>query len=287
MPRIKRTDYSRPRATLAASPFRYPGGKAFLTDLIEQRLGALSKKIETYVEAFAGGAGAAMNLLRRGAVERIVLNDLDIRVYSAWRAILHENSRFLDELRTVSVDLTSWHRYRAIVDAPTDEYSFELGFATYFINRTSRAGIVSGSGPIGGYQQDGAWKIDARFYRETMLRRCIWIGENAGRILIQHEPALSFLRKCSASLSPENCFYFIDPPYVAAGSRLYFDGMSIADHMSLAHFLLSNNLRHWMLTYDNNELVRKLYRTRNPTLLEVGYSLRHTRKENELLVSPT
>lgn len=282
---ISRSDYSRPKAAAATSPFRYPGGKAFLTDFVERGLKELDMRIEFYVEPFAGGAGAALNLLNRQAVERVVLNDLDIRMYSAWRAMLEENERFLEKLQSVSVDVATWKKCREIVTSPTNRYSFDLGFATFFINRTSRGGIVLGSGPTGGYKQESVWKIDARFYRETMLRRCKWIGDNAKRIAIHQERAISFLRKCAATLPQAQTYYFIDPPYVAAGSRLYFNAMSPEDHAELSTFLIEGNLKNWVLTYDNHPLIRKLYSTMDLSQLEVGYSLRRSRNEKELLIS--
>ena len=187
MKTLGRNEYTRPRSTLAASPFRYPGGKGFLTHFLAKRIEETESIINTYLEPYAGGAGAALNLLHSGCVDFIKLNDLDIRIYSAWRAILGENERFIEEIENSPVDLNTWRKYREIVDNPSPSYSFELGFATYFINRTSRAGIISGSGPIGGYKQEGKWTVDARYYKTTMTKRCKWIGQNADKIELSNK----------------------------------------------------------------------------------------------------
>lgn len=64
------------------SPLRYPGGKAnlagFLRGLIGENVGVEC----TFFELYAGGAGAAIDLLLGGDVRRIVLNDADIHIYS-------------------------------------------------------------------------------------------------------------------------------------------------------------------------------------------------------------
>lgn len=41
----------------------------------------------------------------------------------------------------------------------------EIGFATFFLNRTNRSGILK-AGVIGGKAQLGKWKIDVRFNKK-------------------------------------------------------------------------------------------------------------------------
>nr|WP_244627504.1 DNA adenine methylase [Microvirga tunisiensis] len=149
------------------SPFRYPGGKAFLYKYLLERLKSLPAGPRYYAEPFCGGAGAAVILLKLGAVDQLHLNDADPKVYSAWKFILDEPERFSEAILRTPVDLQTWHASRKIVES-SSESSFELGFATFFLNRTSRSGIVIGAGPIGGYDQRGKWKIDARFNRDAL-----------------------------------------------------------------------------------------------------------------------
>lgn len=188
--------YPRRHVQESASPFRYPGGKGFLTGYLATQFNALPTGERHYAEPFCGGAGAAANLLEDGTAATIHLNDADTRVYSAWRAIVEETDRFLERLASVPVTLKEWHAARdLLVSSKESAYSFDLGFATYFINRTSRAGIILGSGPIGGYRQISRWKIDARFYRESMSRRIAWIGENRDRIRLTNDDALVFMAR--------------------------------------------------------------------------------------------
>ena len=81
-------------------------------------------------------------------------------------------------------------------------------------------------------------------------------------------------------------FYFVDPPYVGAGSRLYLNAMTLGSHRELAELLQSGALEHWVLTYDDDPLVRKLYSDLEMANLQVNYSLRSTRKAKELLIHP-
>lgn len=283
--RIGQDQYHRPTNTSAVSPFRYPGGKGFLAPFLARHVASLGRPMERFAEPFAGGAGSALRLLKNNTVASIVLNDLDVRVFSAWKAILSENERFLERLSQCTPDIETWRDCRELVEDPHVEYNFEVGFATYFINRTSRAGIIIGSGPIGGYDQKGKWLIDARFYKDTMRERISWLGQNADRIELSNRDALSFLDWSTKRFDSNETFYFIDPPYVAAGSRLYFNAMKEGDHVALADYLKSDKLKHWLLTYDSADLISALYEEAAPCELEVPYSLGKIRKERETLVA--
>lgn len=268
------------------SPFRYPGGKSFLVDTIRAKITQLGGAVRCYAEPYAGGAGAAIELLANNVVERISLNDADPRVYWAWHSILHRNEEFRERIRQTPVTMETWYRARSIVDRPescTDK--FDLGFATFFLNRTNRSGIVAGAGPIGGYKQLGKWTIDARYYRDTLIDRVAWLGVNSGKIEIHNKDGIDFLRSFTAKKA-RSTFFFIDPPYVSAGSRLYLNAMDDAKHRLLARLLKQKrSLCHWLMTYDDHPLIWELYADRSPAHLPVRYSLQKKRMQKEVVVS--
>ena len=83
------------------TPLRFPGGKSKIYPLVDSIIEENDLVGCTYSEAFCGGAGLAVKLLLKGRVSRIVLNDIDPAVYSAWDAIVnHENA--------------SWKRWESI-----------------------------------------------------------------------------------------------------------------------------------------------------------------------------
>lgn len=268
----------------SVSPFRYPGGKAFLYKYLLERVNLIQGTPRYYAEPFCGGAGAATILLKLNAVEEIHLNDTDVKVYSAWRAILDEPDRFADAILTTPLDMETWYACRRVVES-SSEQSFELGFATFYLNRTSRSGIVVKAGPIGGYDQRGNFKIDARFNRVALAERVRWLGAVKHRIKLTREDALTFLSRSAARLPIEKTFFFVDPPYVTAGGRLYLNAMSESKHIALSDMLQDNMLKHWVLTYDDHPLVRSLYSEQNLKDLSVTYSLQNKRKEKELLIN--
>ena len=237
-----------------------------------------------FAEPYCGGAGAALNLLVEGRVSQLYLNDADIRIYSAWHAMVNETDRFVQAVKTTDVTIENWERnLRLLHDTAGSHYDFDLGFATFFINRTSRSGVLLGSGPIGGYDQTGRWKIDARYYTDGLCKRIEKIGSLKEKIELSNLDGLDFCKSLEARSLLENTFLFIDPPYVKAGGRLYHDGMTLAKHDLLAEWIQQNTAPHWLLTYDDHPLVRENYSSIENYRIDVRYSLGRRRTESELM----
>lgn len=268
----------------SVSPFRYPGGKAFLYKYLLERVNSLPAGARYYAEPFCGGAGAAVILLKVGAVDQIHLNDADPKVFSAWKSMLEDTDRFADAIRSTKIDMATWYRSRDIVESSVAP-SFELGFATFFLNRTSRSGIVIGAGPIGGYDQSGKWKIDARFNRQDLAKRVLWLGSMRDHIELSQEDGLTFLSRSPSRLPISRTLFFVDPPYVTAGGRLYLNAMNEGKHIALSDVLQDGTLEHWVLTYDDHPLIRSIYSEQYINDLAVTYSLQNKRKEREVLIT--
>lgn len=277
--------YARPAASRPVSPYRYPGGKGFLAGYLAHEINEyFQDEKPTFIEPYCGGAGAALHLLQQNIVSDIILNDADIRIYSAWNAMINETDRFIARIENVSVNIPEWQRCVEIIHSSTSaDYNFELGFATFFINRTSRSGVILGSGPIGGYDQTGKWKIDARFNKKGLIERIRTLAKLGDKITLCNRDALMLCRDLDTLATPSKSFLFIDPPYVDAGGRLYMDAMSPAKHILLSEWLSSGEFPNWILTYDDHPLIRENYNKIKPYHLCVNYSLAKKRLEKELL----
>lgn len=275
------------RQSVGMTPFRYPGGKAFLADLLQERIEATDNPVTTYAEPYAGGAGAAVELLARGVVQRIILNDFDRRIHSVWLAIINETDRFIDRIRSTSVTIDTWYAAREIVEKNLKgEDPFELGFSTFFLNRTNHSGVIIGAGPIGGYKQTGKWLIDARWYPDTICKRVRWLGDHRDQIILSNKDGLDFLSSFDGS-EINSTFFFIDPPYVQAGAKLYMNAMNDLKHRDLAKFLTGCAAPlHWLVTYDDCQLISDVYASASIERVPVRYSLRRKRMEHEICVIP-
>lgn len=265
------------------SPLRYPGGKSQLYNFIYHTFVVNELTDIRYCEPFCGGAGVAMKLLEQGNIESVILNDADIAIYSIWRAILGDTDQFLSKIQTIPITLQEWETQRSIYESLKNSkvYSFDLGFATFFLNRTNRSGIIEG-GPIGGKAQQSKYKIDCRFNRADLCKKITSIYEHKGKITIYHLDALDFINQILKHDSRIN-FTFFDPPYYQQGQNLYKNGLSKQYHSDLAKVIHSLDNRPWILTYDEISDVKNLYSDIKGWSYELLYSAQIKRKESELL----
>jgi DNA adenine methylase len=270
-----------------ASPLRYPGGKGGLTDFLEQIIDLNDLRGCSYFEPYAGGAGAALGLLRDGVVDRIQINDADPRIFSFWNSVLTQNERFVANVFEVPLTIDEWYVQRDICLNPQNHDEFEVGFAAFYMNRCNRSGVLSGAGPIGGYEQSGKWKLGVRFNRETLSERLLLLARMAERIRITNLDAIDFLKRhLPSGMGRAKAFVYLDPPYVDNGQRLYLNAYSRGDHASVARYLDAQTVLPWVMSYDDTELIRTLYAKHAISHLPIRYSLQNKRATRELFISP-
>lgn len=138
------------------------------------------------------GAGIAIRLLLEGKVESIYLNDYDRSIYSVWYCIVNETERFIRKIENTEVNIESYLIQKEIQKRKDEVDLFELGFSTFFLNRTNRSGIIS-SGPIGGYDQTGKDKIDCRFNKKSLIELINAISEKREHIFLYNMDAKKFI----------------------------------------------------------------------------------------------
>ena len=263
------------------SPLRYPGGKASLATFLSQTIELNGLSGCSYFEPFAGGAGAALRLLREGVVSQLYLNDLDPQIVSFWRAVLYESERFADAIMSVPITIAEWKRQQQVCKRADPTKPFDLGFATFYLNRCNRSGIILGAAPIGGYSQSGEWRIDARFYRETLAERVLAIGKCQEQIHVTNLDALDFLaRYLPVGSDRKSSWVYLDPPYYTKGTRLYLNSYDDQDHKNLARYIQKQEGLVWVMSYDDTNFIRTLYETSEITILSLKYSLHRKRKSS-------
>ena len=264
------------------TPLRYPGGKRklfpFFRDLIEYNnlVGA------HYIEPFAGGAGLALSLLVSGYAKAVYLNDLDVAVYTFWRVVLEETDELCRRIREVFVDVTVWERQREIVEHPDRYTPVDVAFATLFLNRTNRSGILRG-GIIGGKKQVGKWKMDARFNKEELIRRIRRIAAYKDRIKVYNQEAIQFLQNISQYVPiSEKRIVYADPPYYAKGHTLYYNHYRPSDHQRLAQAIRSLPPP-WVVSYDDVEPVYEFYQGTDYLRYQLHYTAQVRRRSGEVM----
>lgn len=241
------------------SPLRYPGGKARFAPFIAEVMRANGLEGGHYLEPFAGGAGVALELLFDGHASHVHINDLDPAVHAFWSAVTTDPEGMLRLLRDTPITMDEWHRLRQVMlDQDPNLSITEKGFATLFVNRTNRSGILKG-GVIGGKAQTGAYKLDARFSKEMIAARLDRIALHAVNITVHREDAYSLLSRAS-ELLPDRSLIYLDPPYYVKGRDLYRNFYKHDDHLQIAQLLQSPSfMRHWIVSYDSAPEICEMY----------------------------
>lgn len=266
------------------SPLRYPGGKASLADFFEKTIAALGLTRPTYVEPYAGGAGAGLELLYRGVVGKVVINDFDRSIYSIWKSMLATDDAFLKRVHDTPVTVEEWLRQREIYRRRDDPSlsELDLGFATFFLNRTNRSGVLQG-GMIGGLNQAGDYKLDARYNKTTLVARVQKLRNHRSRILVTNFDGAARLRYW-LERRDQTVFAYVDPPYYDKGSLLYLNAFSDKQHADLATLLNTKSDSNWVLTYDMAPYIKALYTGRTTLNFNLHYSAHRRELARELMV---
>lgn len=265
------------------SPLRYPGGKTklspMITELIEQVWGGTVPPV--FVEPFAGGAGLGLKLLSQGVISRLHLNDLDRGVYAFWKSCIQDTSALCEQIINASVTVEEWHKQHHIYMNPNNGYSaLELGFATFFLNRTNRSGILTGR-PIGGLDQSGKYKIDCRWNTTNLIERIRKVSDMGDYIEVTNDDANNIIGRYH---NREDTLLFLDPPYVVQGKTLYKNSFTIEDHTKLSGSLIASDTS-WVLTYDTDSLISdKLYKELGKTQFTLPYSVNTKKRGEELMI---
>ena len=262
------------------SPLRYPGGKAKLYPLVSTLIKKSNIKKPVYIEPFAGGAGLALSLLYNNDVEEIVINDYDKAVYSMWRAILTQSRKFTELIKQTPVTIEEWQHQKNIYLTQKDSYSIELGFSTFYLNRANRSGIIS-AGPIGGYNQNGNYKIDVRFNKEDLIKRVQKIASYKDKIHLYNHDVRIFISKYLPKYIDRSFIYF-DPPYYDKGKMLYKNFFNDEDHREIYELVKGLNCP-WLVTYDDVQEIREIYSNYTCWKFDLVYGVANSGLNSEIL----
>lgn len=252
------------------SPLRYPGGKACLTNQIKNIIVFNRIVGIDYAEPFSGGAGLALNLLSNGYVSHLYLNDLDSAIFAFWSSAIEDTPEFCRLIRDTPVTIEEWHRQKQVLSHPADYSIIQLGFATFFLNRTNRSGILRG-GVIGGLHQNGIYKIDCRFNKNELIQRIESIASRRDDISLTRLDASEFILTV-INKNPKKCFTFLDPPYYKKGNQLYFNTLSIRDHLELSKIISRKLKEPWVLTYDDVPEINSMYSSFHGIRYQINYT---------------
>jgi DNA adenine methylase len=263
------------------TPLRYPGGKGKLTDFLKLVFEQNELLDGHYVEPYAGGAGLALTLLLHSYASCIHLNDLNSSIFTFWRIVLDDPEGLCKAIRDVKVSMDEWHKQKAILTNPINHSPLEIAFSTFFLNRANRSGIIWG-GVIGGKNQDGPWKLDARFNKANLISRIEKIALYRSRIRLYNLNAADLISDVLPTL-PKNTLVYLDPPYYVKGKGLYENHYIHDDHVAIAELVKKKITRPWIVSYDHAPEIVKMYKGCPTIEYGINYSAQERYKGAEVM----
>ena len=252
------------------SPLRYPGGKNKLAKFIENI--CIQNNINGhYVEPYAGGASVALYLLMEGRVSEISINDYDKSIYCLWDSVVNNTDELCDLISNTEVNMHNWKKAKHIQLHKKSAKNIELGFSTFFLNRTNISGIIN-AGVIGGKNQLGKYKIDCRYNKKDLINRIQNIAKFKSKIHLYNLDAINLIKEIEKGSKRRNAIFYFDPPYYLKGKSLYLNHYQPNDHQKVGQAIKKISNSRWIVSYDNVPEIKKIYKGCN----NIEYSFFHT-----------
>lgn len=264
------------------SPLRYPGGKNKLANYVKDLIEYNNLTGGTYIEPYAGGAAVALKLLIDGHVNNIIINDFDRSIFAFWHSVLYETDALCELIRSTPINMTVWHNFKELQKNKDNLSLLELGFSTFFLNRTNRSGVIK-AGVIGGVNQTGNYLMDCRFNKEKLISKIRNISRFREHITLYNLDTVELINHIINN-QEEQCFIFFDPPYYKKGSTLYVNYYKHKDHEELKDAISQINNHKWIVTYDNVPEISELYRDFNSTTYSLKYTVEKKYTGSEIMI---
>jgi DNA adenine methylase len=264
------------------SPLRYPGGKGKLVNYFKELFKENSLNGGIYVEPYVGGASIALSLLIEGYASNVIINDKDKSIFAFWYSVLNYPNELCQLIKKTPVNLETWEKQKKVQKEKEKQDLLTLGFSTFFLNRTNRSGIIT-AGAIGGKSQKGRWKIDARYNKDELIIRIKRISLYKNKIKLFNLDAVKLIEMLKQKL-PRKTLIYLDPPYYKKGKELYLNYYLDEDHIKIANEINKTKKQKWIITYDDADLIKKLYENNQMLNYSLPYSAGKSKKGNELMI---
>lgn len=252
-----------------------------MVDYVKRLLEVNDLQGGTYIEPYAGGASVALTLLYSRHAGRIKINDIDRSIYAFWHSVLNETEEFCRRVMDTPVTMETWETQRAVQQRKADEDLIDLGFSTFFLNRTNRSGILSG-GVIGGKEQTGNYLIDARYNKRHLIERIEHVAGYNDLIELTSMDAVELIKRYKRTPA-EKTLVYLDPPYYVKGRDLYLNYYNDDDHRDIANAIKKYKGK-WIISYDAVPFIKELYSEYRQKEYYLNYSAGNPAKGKEIMM---
>ena len=262
------------------SPLRYPGGKSRAVKF----LSGFIPPFNEFREVFFGGGSLSFYLLQQYPDKKFIASDLNYELYCFWQQlkenkndVVHGVQHIYDLHKAEKGNKSGKNLFNQLVARRNDDLTEVQRAIDFFVlNRITFSGVVDS----GGFSQGS---FEGRF-TQSAIDRLTKTSALIQSIDFCCEDYQHLVKK-----NGEDVFLFLDPPYyTATKSKLY--GKKGILHTQFDHEAmfetLKNSKHKWLITYDNSDFIRELYREfyQLPWQLQYGMTTKKT-DANELLIA--
>jgi DNA adenine methylase len=255
------------------SPLRYPGGKTRACKIIDKILSDHFDltQYDTMCSPFFGG-GSFEFYFQNKYNYRLVVNDKFTPLYNFWKQIKTNKELLCDELSKMPiVSKETFMHYRNTIMELNDNM-LQQALQYFIINRCS----FSGATLSGGFSEEASLKR----YTTSSIHRIASL--DFSNIDIHNLDFTEFIEE----YVNDNSLLFLDPPYyLEKQSRLYGNNGDM--HENFNHALLYEVLKtktNWVLTYNNCEYVKNLYKDYVIIDVNWSYSMNKSKHSSEIII---
>jgi DNA adenine methylase len=283
--------------------YRYPGGKGKLKDQIITAITnhADGQDLE-YREPFFGGGSVGLNVLDDNCCfNKFWINDYDIGIACLWSAVIQYPQQLKNKIKGFNPEVKYFDQFKDEMLNLTRNYAYEpdelinIGFKKLALHQISYSGLGTKSGgPLGGREQKSQYKINCRWSPDYICKKIDKVHNKFKSVAVRNSNCSCLDFEDIIAENTNNALLYLDPPYYIKGNDLYQHGLSNHDHLRLMGALKTTKHK-WVLSYDDCEEIRELYKWANITEIQnVNYSITATRDKetgqtktrykNELLI---
>lgn len=255
------------------SPLSYSGNKYWLMPIIRKWIDYYPENDKLFFEPYFGSGNVSLNLIKEGRIRTAMGTDFNPNVTSFWEVVFGAQSKELIN-KIDSFELTEANIQEQLLRNRT-----KLDKAFNLLLRTKvnyGANIKTNSLRSNFNTRFRRTQYSERIINAKKLERkgIIYFNSN---MLGEQNDAIRWFK----SFSEGKMFWFIDPPYVEAGKRLY--EADEVNHYDIFHFV-SKLKGKWLMTYDDHPLIYDLTREFNMHVETVRNIYTHRKNKNELLI---
>ena len=255
------------------SPIRYPGGKTRACKILDKVINDYFdiSMIKTIISPFFGGGSFEFYMQNKYGV-KLIVNDKFTPLYNFWQQVKIDKNKLCEELRKIAtVSKEDFINYRTTIMNMNDNI-LEQAIQYFIINRCS----FNGSTLSGGFSEEASKKR----YTPSSIDKIELL--NFDNIDIYNKDFYDFIN----DNDDDKRIIFIDPPYyLEKKSKLYGNNGDM--HEDFNHqllFELITQKRNWILTYNNCDYIRNLYKDYIIIDTNWTYSMNKTKKSSEIII---